>query len=121
MSQNANGTLTDSISLKLFVVLRRVREPDRLKDMLPEHLDWLVSQEQGGKIFLSGPLVGNGDTDLGGLTIVRESSAAAALALIRNDPMVLEGVMAVELLEWTVFEGSLSVRMTMSNSQFVFS
>lgn len=111
--------LARSVRLKLFVVLRRTRDPERLKEMVSEHLNWMVSQERNGRVFLSGPIATRG-AHLDGLTVVRGESLSEAEKLIQGDPLVAQGLVEVEIGEWTVNEGSIPLLLTLSDSTVNF-
>ncbi len=62
---------------KLYVILSKGgASPDRLKDTLPAHLEFMIDLEKKGILFASGPLDGGARGD--GLTIVRAASLEEA-------------------------------------------
>src|SRR5208282_1352865 len=82
--------------------------PEKLKPLLPAHLEYMISLEKRGVLFASGPLSdGAGPPSGAGLTILRAASAREARELAEADPFVSSGLRSFELKEWTVMEGSL--------------
>ncbi|HTZ02313.1 MAG TPA: YciI family protein [Xanthobacteraceae bacterium] len=103
---------------KLYVVLSKpVQSPEALQPFLSAHLEYMIALEKGGCIFASGPLSDGGDGPPSGqgLTILRAKSAAEARALAEGDPFFVNGLRTFELKEWTVMEGSLGLRVNLSD------
>jgi uncharacterized protein YciI len=90
--------------------------PAKLKALLAEHLEYMIALEKSGVLFASGPLsTGGGPPDGAGLTILRASSAEEARALAEADPFVRNGLRSFELKEWTIMEGTLGLRVNLSD------
>jgi uncharacterized protein YciI len=119
--RKAGGPLSASAKLKLFLVLRRTLYPQRLKETLKDHLEWMAGQERIGAVFLSGPASSKDGTGPDGLTILRIADLDAANTLIRTDPLVAAGIVGVNVCEWTANEGCLSFSVTLSDSSCEFS
>ena len=102
---------------KLYVVLTRATVgPDAIKAVLPAHLEYMIGLEKAGALFASGPLTEPGGEPRGdGLTILRAASADEARRLAEADPFSVNGLRTVELREWTVMEGSLGLKVNMSD------
>ena len=102
---------------KLYVVLSKpVVPPERLKPFLMAHLEYMIGLEKRGLVFASGPLSdGEGPMSGQGLTVLRASSAAEARTLAESDPFFVNGLRSFELKEWTVMEGTLSLRVNLSD------
>ncbi|MFZ3311796.1 MAG: YciI family protein [Xanthobacteraceae bacterium] len=102
---------------KLYVVLSKpVAPPDTLKPFLMAHLEYMIGLERRGLVFASGPLSdGEGPPSGQGLTILRAASAAEARTLAEGDPFFVNGLRSFELKEWTVMEGSLGLRVNLSD------
>jgi len=102
---------------KLYVVLSTPAvPPDRLQPFLMAHLEYMIGLEKRGLVFASGPLSdGEGPPTGQGLTILRAKSAAEARALAEADPFFANGLRSFELKEWTVMEGSLGLRVNLSD------
>lgn len=117
LGDDAAALLARAAKLKLFVILRRVTDPAGAKAELPAHLRWMISQEQCGKVFLSGPIAPHdGEPRLDGLTIIRADDIQQAAAIIDEDPPVKSGFVDVEIREWTLNEGGISLFLTLSDS-----
>jgi uncharacterized protein YciI len=102
---------------KLYVVLSKpVVPPEKLQPFLMAHLEYMIALEKRGLVFASGPLSdGEGPPSGQGLTILRAKSAAEARALAEGDPFFVNGLRSFELKEWTVMEGSLGLRVNLSD------
>jgi uncharacterized protein len=87
-----------------------------LKALLPEHLEYMIGLEKRGLLFASGPLSdGAGPPNGAGLTILRVASAREARVLADADPLVVNGLRTYELKEWTIMEGTLGLRVNLSD------
>ena len=72
--------------------------PEKLKALLPEHLEYMIGLEKRGLLFASGPLAdGAGPPTGAGLTILRTASIEEARALAEADPFVKNGLRTFEL------------------------
>jgi uncharacterized protein YciI len=101
---------------KLFVLLSKpVVAPERLKPVLAAHLEYMIGLEKRGVIFASGPLA-DGDGPSGhGLTVLRVGSAKEARAIAEADPFFVNKLRTFELKEWTIMEGTLGLRINLSD------
>ena len=104
---------------KLYVVLSEpLVAPDKLQPFLLAHLEYMIGLEKRGIVFASGPL---SDSEAGGppsgkgLTVLRAASAEEARALAEADPFFINGLRRFELKEWTLMEGSLGLRVNLSD------
>jgi hypothetical protein len=102
---------------KLFVILSKgSATPDQIGALLPQHLEFMIGLEKSGVLFASGPLADSEGKMRGdGLTIVRAASAIDARKIAEQDPFVVNKLRTFELLEWTVMEGSLGIKINLSN------
>ena len=102
---------------KFYAVLSRPSSaPERLKPLLPAHLEYMIGLEKRGLLFASGPLSdGAGPPSGAGLTILRAASAEEARALAEADPFVANGVRTFDIKEWTIMEGSLGLKVNLSD------
>src|SRR5579863_8568804 len=90
--------------------------PEKLKALLPAHLEYMIGLEKRGVLFASGPLADRAGPPTGaGLTILRTSSVEEARALAEADPFVTNGLRTFELKEWTLMEGTLGLRFNLSD------
>lgn len=98
------------------IVSRPSPTPEKLKALLPAHLEYMIALEKRGVVFASGPLAdGEGPPDGAGLTILRAANAAEARQLAEADPFVANGLRTFDLKEWTIMEGSLGLRVNLSD------
>ncbi len=102
---------------KLFVLLSKpLVSPEKLKPSLPAHLEYMIALEKRGVVFASGPLSdGEGLPTGHGLTILRAKDAREARAIAEGDPFFANGLRTFELKEWTIMEGTLTVRVNLSD------
>jgi len=102
---------------KLYVVLSRpLVAPKKLTPLLPAHLEYMIGLEKRGAVFASGPLAeGAGPPSGHGLTVLRAASAAEARAMAEGDPFVINGLRSFDLKEWTIMEGTLGLRVNLSD------
>jgi uncharacterized protein len=102
---------------KFYAVLSQASPtPGKLKALLPEHLEYMIALERRGLLFASGPLSdGAGPPSGAGLTILRVASAQEARAVADADPFVVNGLRTYELKEWTIMEGTLGLRVNLSD------
>jgi uncharacterized protein YciI len=90
--------------------------PEKLKPLLPAHLEYMIGLEKRGLLFASGPLSdGAGPPSGAGLTILRVASAEEARSLAEADPFVANGVRTFDIKEWTIMEGSLGLKVNLSD------
>jgi uncharacterized protein len=102
---------------KLYVVLSKPAvTPDKLQPFLSAHLEYMIGLEKRGLVFASGPLTdGEGPPSGQGLTVLRAKDADEARSLAEADPFFVNGLRTFELKEWTVMEGTLGVRVNLSD------
>jgi uncharacterized protein YciI len=102
---------------KLYVLISTPRvAPDALKPLLAAHLDYMIGLERRGLLFASGPFTDpNGAPSGHGLTILRVKDAAEARAIAEAEPFFKQGLRSFELKEWTVMEGTLGLRINLSD------
>ena len=103
---------------KLYAIFgKTVASPEKLMPLLPAHLEYLIGLEKTGLLFASGPLteVGAGPLGGGGLTVLRVASAAEAREIAEAEPLVKNGLRTFEIKEWTIMEGTLGVRVNLSD------
>ncbi|HEX4409682.1 MAG TPA: YciI family protein [Xanthobacteraceae bacterium] len=103
---------------KLYVLISKpIVPPEQLQPFLSAHLEYMIGLEKRGLIFASGPLYdGYGGPPTGeGLTIVRAKDFQEARALGEADPFYVNGLRSFDLKEWTVMEGTLSLRVNLSD------
>ncbi len=81
------------------------------------HLAHQVALERAGLLFAAGPLLT--DDGLGcrgeGMIIVRANSLEEARAIAERDPMHVTGARTYRIRPWLLNEGSLTIRVNLSN------
>jgi len=76
----------------------------------------MIGRERRGLLFASGPLNEADAPPSGhGLTILRVKDAAEARRIAEAEPFLAHGLRTFELKEWTVTEGTLGVRVNLSD------
>ena len=101
---------------KLYVVFSKgAANPDRIRDVLPQHLEYMIDLERRGLVFASGPLASEEGMRGDGMTVLRTASAEEARRVAAADPFVAQGLRTFEVREWTVMEGSLAIKVNFSD------
>jgi uncharacterized protein len=102
---------------KLYVLISKpLVPPEKLKPLLATHLDYMIGPEQRGVLFASGPLTEPDGAPSGhGLTVLRVKDAAEARRIAEAEPFFAQGLRTFELKQWTVMEGTLGVRVNLSD------
>jgi uncharacterized protein len=103
---------------KLYAIFGKTVAPaEKLMPLLPAHLEYLIGLEKKGLLFASGPLteVGAGPLGGGGLTVLRVASAEEAREIAEAEPFAKNGLRTFEIKEWTIMEGTLGVRVNLSD------
>lgn len=103
-----------------FVMLREIVAPDRLRAHVADHLRWAIALEEAGKIFVSGPFVGDDGKPQGGMTVFRVDTRAAAARLAMTDPLVRAGAVLPHIHRWILMEGSVAAEIRFSNQSVRF-
>jgi uncharacterized protein YciI len=102
---------------KLYVLLSKpLGAAETLMPFLPAHLDYMIGLEKRGLVFASGPLADSEGPQSGhGLTVLRVASAKEAREIAEADPFFVNGLRTFELKEWTIMEGTLGLRVNLSD------
>jgi uncharacterized protein len=102
---------------KLFVLISKpLVGPEALKPVLPAHLEYMIGLEKRGVVFASGPLAdGDGPPSGQGLTVLRVANANEARRIAEADPFFVNKLRTFELKEWTIMEGTLGLRVNLSD------
>jgi len=102
---------------KLYVLISKpVVPPEKLQPFLMAHLEYMIALEKRGLVFASGPLAdGEGPPSGHGLTVLRAANAMEARALAEADPFFVNGLRTFELKQWTIMEGTLGLRVNLSD------
>jgi uncharacterized protein len=102
---------------KLYVLLSKpLVGPEKLKPVLRAHLEYMIGLEKRGLVFASGPLAdGEGPPSGQGLTVLRVANANEARRIAEADPFFVNKLRTFELKEWTIMEGTLGLRVNLSD------
>jgi uncharacterized protein YciI len=102
---------------KLYVLISKpIASAEKLKPLLATHLDYMIELEKRGVLFASGPLTEPDGAPSGhGLTILRVKDAAEARRIAEAEPFFAQGLRTFELKQWTVMEGTLGLRVNLSD------
>jgi uncharacterized protein YciI len=115
-----NELITPNIRKRLFVALRYpAASQEQMLPYVPEHLRYMEANED--KIFLSGPLIKEGQLVGEGLSVLRVDSEHDAHALMQAEPLIKHGVRRYELKVWEVRQGSLSFETKLSRAKLILS
>lgn len=108
-----------SLRMQLYVVTSIANSLEEVKQMLPEHRAYLKELEEQDVLFGAGPLW----TDDGkyfegdGMLIYRATSVAEADAIAQADPMHKSGARTFKIRPWLLNDGSITIRVTLSEPQ----
>jgi uncharacterized protein YciI len=96
---------------KLFLVnLKAKTTPEKMMPYLAEHLDYMTELSRQGVLFASGPFLGaNGAPTGDGVSIFNTASAEEARQFAERDPFYVHGLREIEVREWMLMEGSMTV------------
>jgi uncharacterized protein YciI len=102
---------------KLYVILSKGgATSEQIAAVAPQHLEYMIGLEKQGVLFASGPFTTAPEQPAGdGMTIVRAPNAEEARKIAAADPFVVNRLRTFEVREWTVLEGSLSVKVCFSD------
>ena len=94
------------------VVLRRrpdARSYDEatLEEIQAEHIAYHAALRETGQVVTNGPVIGQPDESLRGLTFYRTGSLEDARSLAEADPAVRAGRLAVEVMQWLCPAGTM--------------
>lgn len=108
------------LSRKYYVIVwKSFGDGDLVKKHLKAHLDFMIGLEKRGVLLGSGPFSAGEGVQLGdGMSIVRCTGMEEARAIANGDPFVINGARTFDLREWTLMEGSISVRVDFSDQTY---
>lgn len=113
--------LEDPMICKMYyVVLSTPLQPmSELLPVLPDHLNYMIEQEQRGVVFASGPFLSGEEVIPGsGMTIIRVSSLEEARVFAQADPFVVRGLRSSVIKRWQINEGSYTVTVNYSDRSY---
>ena len=107
---------------KLYVILSKgAATAEQIGAVLPQHLEYMIGLEKTGALFASGPLTAAAGAPAGdGLTILRAANEEEARKIASADPFVVNELRSFEVREWTVMEGSIGVKINLSDQTLEF-
>lgn len=128
MGDATRAILEGLLRRRLYVVfLHPVRPLDdelatKINALLPLHWEWMLGNEENGRVFAAGPFVGrDGESYPGdGMVIYRADSLEEAEALANADPIVVAGLRTAEVRPWELNEGGFTITVRHSNGRHVF-
>ena len=92
-----------------------------IKDLVDEHVAWLLKLEAEGTVFLSGPLVSGPGTGPGsGITVLRAATADHAEEIAATDPFVTRGLRTFQVFGWRVNEGAISLQFSLGTGGYTW-
>jgi uncharacterized protein len=96
---------------KLFLVnLKAKTTPEKMLPYLAEHLEYMTELSRQGVLFASGPFLGaNGAPTGDGVSIFNTATAAEARQFAERDPFYVHGLRDIEVREWMLMEGSMTL------------
>ena len=80
---------------------------DELERIQAEHLDYHARLRESGQVVTNGPVTGQPDPALRGLTFYRTGSLEESRRLAEADPAVLAGRLTVEIMTWYCRPGTM--------------
>lgn len=99
-------------SFELVLLRRPAGAPDypdeELERIQREHLAYHERLRQSGEVATNGPVVGQPDPSLRGLTFYRTGSVERSRELAEADPAVLAGRLAVDIMTWYCPPGTMN-------------
>ncbi len=79
-----------------FVAVFEMMNPDKDKEILDVHIDFLNKNMKAGNIFAKGPFTDHS----GGLVIYKMDTFEEAKALAESDPVILHGTRTMTFKQW---------------------
>jgi uncharacterized protein YciI len=83
-----------------YAAILHMLDPEKNKQVLPRHIEYLERLDQQGKIFGRGPF----SDGSGGMVVYIADTLEEAQFMAENDPHVVEQVRRLELKEWRVWQ-----------------
>jgi uncharacterized protein len=108
-----------SLGMQLYVVTSTANSLAAVKENLAEHRAYLRQLEERDVLFGAGPLwTDDGQYFEGdGMLIYRAASVEAATSIAQADPMHISGARTFKLRPWLLNDGSITIRITLSEPQ----
>ena len=107
----------DMLRKDLYVIFTRPAAPkEKIMELLPKHLEHQVELERQGILFAAGPMESQDeDKPRTGMIIIRADSFQQAHEIAMEDPFHAAGLREFDIWNWSMNEGSLTVRINYSD------
>ena|ERR1700687_5931285 len=111
LAQRVDQLTSRMLRKKMFVVVLKAKvSPDRMAPYLADHLEYMTALASQGVLFASGPFLGADGAPTGdGLSIFNTSDANEARNFAERDPFYIHGLREIEVKEWMLMEGAMTV------------
>ena len=112
-----------ALGLELYLIHTRIQvSREQMLLVLPQHIEFIKSLEQDGRLFAAGPVADPGNDALrgNGLIIVRAHSFEQANEIALQDPMHSSGARSFSIQRWTLNEGNMQFQVRLSTRQADF-
>jgi uncharacterized protein len=111
ISQDLVRLTSRMLRKRLYLIVSRAKaDVDGMAPVLAEHLEYMTELARKGVLFASGPLIGDDGSPTGnGLSIFNTATASEARALAERDPFYQRGLREIEVKEWILMEGAMTV------------
>jgi uncharacterized protein len=108
-----------SLRMQLYVVTSTANSLDAVKQNLADHRAYLRSLEDQNVLFGAGPLwTDDGQYFEGdGMLIYRAASVEEATKIAQADPIHKNGARTFKIRPWLLNDGSITIRVTLSEPQ----
>ena len=106
-----------ALALELYVAVSTpAKEPEDVKDALPDHLAYQAELERAGSLAFAGPMSDESGAQMQGMGLIvyRADSLETARALAEGDPMHKTGARHFVLRRWMINEGSFTLGVGLS-------
>lgn len=116
LSEDVGRPTSRMLRKRLFVgVLRAKSRPEQMAPYLADHLGYMTELARKGVLFASGPPLGSNGTPMGGgPSIFNTSTASEAREFAEREPFYEHGLRDIEIKEWIVMEGAMTVMLNLT-------
>lgn len=84
--------------------------PDKLGPLLPAHLTYMTELARRGVLFAAGPIMDEKGAPTGdGMALFNTGTLAQAREFAEQDPFYLQGLRTIDVKEWMLMEGAMTV------------
>lgn len=96
--------------------------PEDIRPHLDAHKAWLGEVERSADLLFAGPMLDENYRYSGsGLLIIQAESMGAAISIADGDPFHANGIRKYRMVPWQINEGSIDIRLTLSDGRFIIS